>query len=316
MAKIIDYDTKNTSFVKVHEQLKTRGIENNDFMLELRNKKLKDTNPYFDRLMPNDVEMIRREARLNIWYFLRECCTLHMGYEPTGSSEKINLNMGLLAMAWLAEHGYSYLAELPRQLQKTTGSLFILQWFYMMGNSKKQYEVIGRNEDHKTLLCEKHAYEIVAPGYLVFTPNPQDRFDHPVWYGTAENLVEDITGSTKVCRMLVDDFYHFTNNKEAYEAWEKACKSRPVLMLTGTPHKVDSNSSDYLKFAREFSEDITVTWKNEWYDHPEDIPKDKIIKVKFLGEELVDDYAKYEERMRKGLRSDEIFDGEVLLKWD
>jgi hypothetical protein len=93
-------------------------------------------------------------------------------------------------------------------------------------------------------------------------------------------------------------------------------------MMTGTPHFVDDKSSDYLKFAKEFSTSITVPWDNRYYDYPEELAekyknnKNMIVQVKFPYTSLVDDPAKYEEIMRKALQDNDVYNSEVLMKWD
>ena len=49
--KSYQWNTRNTSFIELHKDLKALGIENNKFFLALYDKKLEDVDPY-DIVMP------------------------------------------------------------------------------------------------------------------------------------------------------------------------------------------------------------------------------------------------------------------------
>lgn len=66
-----DYDTNNSSFVKMSFYLQNKGIINSNFMLKLYNKELAKIDPYSESLSDKEKSMIIEECKKNIWYFFR-----------------------------------------------------------------------------------------------------------------------------------------------------------------------------------------------------------------------------------------------------
>ena len=70
--KSYQWNTSNQSFLELHRDLKSLGIQNNKFFLALYDKSLDGIDPY-SPVMPLEMQArIFRECMINPWYFLRE----------------------------------------------------------------------------------------------------------------------------------------------------------------------------------------------------------------------------------------------------
>ena len=69
---IIDYSTKNESFLKVAEVFHRMGVQNCAFHLSLLDQDLVGVDPFSEELSLLQKAKIARECKLNFWYYLRE----------------------------------------------------------------------------------------------------------------------------------------------------------------------------------------------------------------------------------------------------
>ena len=70
---IIDWNTKNKSFLRIAAVLKRMGIKNYYFMLALTQPELQGIDPHADNLDSITIQKILYECSVNYWYYLREC---------------------------------------------------------------------------------------------------------------------------------------------------------------------------------------------------------------------------------------------------
>ena len=96
---IPDVHTKNSSFLHYAGLLKTMGVSNHLWPLQLLNPKLKGINPRDPNLTPAQMAMIGIECKSNFFYFIREVMII------PGSDEleqvQFQANRGNMAMYWL-----------------------------------------------------------------------------------------------------------------------------------------------------------------------------------------------------------------------
>ena len=69
---IIDYETKNESFLRVAEIFYRMGVSNCAFHLSLLDPDLQGVDPYSEDLTLLQKAKIVRECKRNFWYYLRE----------------------------------------------------------------------------------------------------------------------------------------------------------------------------------------------------------------------------------------------------
>jgi hypothetical protein len=134
--KSYQWNTKNTSFIELHEDLKKLGIKNNKFFLALYDKTLMDVDP-FSIIMPLEVQArIFRECMINPWYFLREIARIPEDGKPIvaggGTAFRIDRNSAATWYLWL--NGIDHFSSKPRQCGKTQDALAKINYAYHFGS--------------------------------------------------------------------------------------------------------------------------------------------------------------------------------------
>ncbi|MFA7142827.1 MAG: hypothetical protein WC175_02455 [Candidatus Dojkabacteria bacterium] len=112
---LVQYTTKNVSFLSMYKYLKSRGKKNNKFFLRLYDKELMTVNPY--KVDSDELKArILREVSINPWYFYREIYRI----PEAGGYISFQLHKGNLAQLFLSHLNISFILELPRQTGKQT----------------------------------------------------------------------------------------------------------------------------------------------------------------------------------------------------
>lgn len=123
---IIDYTTKNTSFVRMAKVLNEMGVKNCLFMLVLHNPSLQGIDPFDEANLTAEQKMaIFIEARYNPWYYFRELCRI----PPKAGNEiiRFELNRASLALYWLFFNHIDVFLIMLRQVGKTIGMAALVQ---------------------------------------------------------------------------------------------------------------------------------------------------------------------------------------------
>ena len=131
---LLDYTTKNTSFLKMAIILNQMGIRNNKFFLALYDKELRGINPH--DLTDPSLELRQRiayECKINLWYFLRE--VVRVVSSGTDGIPYI-LNRANLAQAWIYLNSINGFLTIPRQIGKTIGMIAICLWYLYLAGRK------------------------------------------------------------------------------------------------------------------------------------------------------------------------------------
>ena len=107
--KLYDFGTMNRSFLQVAKDLKTVGIRNCYFMLEIKDPYLVTIDPYSVdehgrcNLTQEQVDRIILECKSNPWYYLREIARIP---DQGGTAVPYRANRGNIAQAWCIWKGY------------------------------------------------------------------------------------------------------------------------------------------------------------------------------------------------------------------
>lgn len=120
-----DYSTKNESFLKVHKLLKEKGIKNNDFMLELKDKSLLGIDTQDPNLSKEIKNKIKKECEENIWYYFREYLMVHL---PAGGSTHFQLSSLTSAMIYLFNKGRNQYVIAHRQSYKSHTADYLCEY--------------------------------------------------------------------------------------------------------------------------------------------------------------------------------------------
>lgn len=140
--KFYDVGTANKSFLQVAKDLKSLGIHNYYFMLEIYDYSLVNIDPHAKNLTRDQISRIITECTRNPWYYLREVCRIP---DQGGVGIPFKANRGNIAQTWLTLHGIDSWLCLPRQQGKTISFLCLLSWAYSFGTNNSTFIFINKD---------------------------------------------------------------------------------------------------------------------------------------------------------------------------
>lgn len=173
--KYYDFGTKNESFLMTAKELKTLGLKNWYFMLEVKypNIGVQDLDPYDPNLTQEDMGKILIECKQNPWFFFREVCKIPV--RGTGLVP-LYLHRAGCAAIWCFLHSIDFELVQPRQTYKTTVITAIMEYAVLF-----EYQNIDIPYMHKTeQRCEGNVgilrdYIMALPKFM----NPWANQKHP-----------------------------------------------------------------------------------------------------------------------------------------
>ena len=181
--RFYDFGTNNKSFLDVAESLKSIGIKNYYFMLEVKNPKVIGINPYDENITDDDIELVRDEVTKNMWYYLREVCRIpNLG----NTYSQFIANRGNIAQAWCFKHGIDSWLDLPRTRYKTMSALADQSWAYCFATTDTQFNFISSSSEcAKIKLAYMNKIISLLPKYLQYDSTDCDnkyvtQMKHPI----------------------------------------------------------------------------------------------------------------------------------------
>lgn len=129
------WNTTNKSFLELHKDLKTLGVQNNKFFLALYDKSLDGIDPY-SPVMPLEMQArIFRECVINPWYFLREIARVPEDGKPIapGGGTQFQIDRNSAATWYLFLNGIDHFSSKPRQCGKTVDAIAKINYAYHFG---------------------------------------------------------------------------------------------------------------------------------------------------------------------------------------
>ena len=133
--KSYQWNTSNQSFLELHRDLKSLGIQNNKFFLALYDKTLDGIDPY-SPVMPLEMQArIFRECMINPWYFLREIARVPEDGKPIapGGGTQFRIDRNSAATWYLFLNGIDHFSSKPRQCGKTVDAIAKINYAYHFG---------------------------------------------------------------------------------------------------------------------------------------------------------------------------------------
>lgn len=297
---LIDLGTSNKSFLQVAQDLKTLGIKNWYFMLEIYDYSLVNIDPYsvdtngHATLSQDQVTRIMTECMRNPWYYLRELSRIP---DPGGTAIRYIANRGNIAQAWCIFHGLDSWLCLPRQQGKTQSALASQAWMYSFGTSQSQFIFINKSgEDSKTNLRRLRDQIKFLPEYLRFESFVDDEgkitkatqnatlIRHPVNSNSiiTRSKATSYDMALSLARGLTAPIQHFdeaeftnfiktivSNSVSTYETAAARAKANGAMygrIFTCTPGDLDSKAGQE---AQEIL-DKTAKWTEKLYDMTEE----------------------------------------------
>lgn len=289
--KFYDFGTNNISFRQVAKDLKTVGIKNFYFMLEVKDPSVVYLDPYSPLLTKDAISRIVLECRRNMWYYIREVAQIP---EQGGTSVQYLANRGNIAQAWCFANGIDSYLNLPRQRGKTQSALCEIGWGYNYGTTNSQTIFVNKSgEDAKTNLRRIKDQLELLPNYMQFESvyNEEDgkmtkqvknatRMAHPI---TKNEIITKAKATSQesalnIARGLTAPIQHFDeveftsriktiiqNSAPTYEKASENAKKNGALygrLFTSTPGDLDTLP------GQEGLEIVSgcATWTEQMYD--------------------------------------------------
>lgn len=185
--KLYDFKSPNKSFLKVALELRTLGVKEYYFMLEVKNPVITTIDPWSPTITGEQIRWVILECVQNIWYFLREICMIP---EQGGLPMHYQAHRGNIAQAWCAIHGIDSDLNIPRQTGKTQSAIALFVWAYLFGTSDSQAVFLNKDEEaSKTNLTRLKTQLDLLPPYL--------RFDH-VYSEEDGKIIKEVKNAKKI----------------------------------------------------------------------------------------------------------------------
>lgn len=166
---IIDWETTNSSFLDLYNDLYKLGIKNNKFFLKLYDTDLIKINPY-QKNLPLELKIkIFVECVINPWYFLREVCRIPEDGTPieVGGGTQYKIDRNNLASWYLLLNGIDVYKSKPRQCGKTQDALAFLNYSYHFGTLSTNMSFFNKKaEDAQMNLSRLKSQRDMLPEYL------------------------------------------------------------------------------------------------------------------------------------------------------
>lgn len=164
--KYYDFDINNNpSFAITAKELQALGISNYYFMLEIKNPKLADINPFDKNINKNVVMAFMQEYMSNMWYFVRTAVRVRTdaGIMP------FCLHRGLAATMWCFERHFDNCLCQPRQTYKTTGTISgPIQWAFQFSQNMHMHFFGKETENTKRNLAHLKSDIELLPEWIQF----------------------------------------------------------------------------------------------------------------------------------------------------
>lgn len=139
---MIQYNTKNKSFLKMHYILKEMGIKNNVFFLQLYDESLLDIDPLDEDHLTDEQKLrVHIEISKNPWYYFREVVKIPM----TDTKLDFELHRGTLAILWTLLNDLKAYIILPRQCYKSYTVCVFYSWLIYWGSKNFSAAFFAQN---------------------------------------------------------------------------------------------------------------------------------------------------------------------------
>ena len=164
--KYYDFGCKNESFLLTAKELKSVGIKNYYFMLEIKNPRIADIDPFKPNPTRQEIELMMKEASTNMWYFGANCVRMRT---PKGVVP-FCLHRGLAAGFWCFLRHQDHCLTEPRQTYKTTGTIAVpLQWAFQLSRNLNMHFFGKETENTKRNLAHLKSNIELLPKWMQFT---------------------------------------------------------------------------------------------------------------------------------------------------
>ena len=163
--KYYDFGTKNKSFLQTAFELKELGIRNYYFMLEIKDPRVSDIDPFKKNITQQEVMALMQELKSNIWYYSRAVARIR----SDAGIVNFALHRGLAAAIWCFNKRFDSCLNEPRQTWKTSGTIAtICGWAFQLSQNLKMHFFGKESENTKRNLATLKDDIDLLPEWLQF----------------------------------------------------------------------------------------------------------------------------------------------------
>ena len=241
---MINKNTKNKSFISAWHYLQDQGVENNSFMLELKNKKLADFS--YDKFMNEERtkeqtielrDMILKEVKENIWFFFREIVRIPYNLEGFNSSNFDNsdlfgsipfhLTEKSLSLIYLYSKGVNIFLKKPDKDEETEFLFRLFEIYEIIKNPDSVMESFDSINSNERLYDLYYHFHNIIP--LVQSPEDFNKFvtsEYPTIY-IHNDTIKNIFFNVNINKMSDGRVYPIiTNFLKVHQQ-----KNKQIIML-------------------------------------------------------------------------------------
>lgn len=246
---IYDFNTTNESAIEVAKQLKDLGIENPYIHLQLYDKSLVGVDPFDEEhLTLRQKAKIKKEIRINLWYYLREIVRI----KETGGTTRYKFHRGNIAQTYCFLLNLDVIELLPRQNGKTIGAVCNYSWLYNFATINMDGIFSNKQlADSQLNIARLNSVTELLPSYLKTHLNEKTDTDNLDKIRCDENnnsikavpSPKDISSAEKIGRgntvacIWYDEFAFLKYNKRVFDAAAFAySKASEAAEENGAPH--------------------------------------------------------------------------------
>lgn len=314
--KYYDSGTNNKSFLQLAKDLRTTGIKNWYFMLEIKDPTLINVDPYVEdddgntKCTKDQIDRITLECINNPWYYLREIARIAAAGAPRGIPYLAN--KGNIAQAYCFLNGIDSWLCLTRQKGKTKSALSLQNWAYSFGTNNSTFIFVNKDADNaKTNLADFKSMISYLPQYLRYETYVTEDGKIEKGNDSATLLSHAVTknkikvrgkatspeSALSIARGLTAPIIHYdevefcpfidvivSNSVSTYEQAAKVSREMGCVygrIFTSTPGDIDTPPGK----AAEVLLNKTVQWREEFYD----MKPEEVNAILFGGEGNFDD---------------------------
>ena len=263
---IPDMRTTNRSFLELASLYRSMGVKNYYFHLALHTPELSGVDAHSPTLTLEQKAMIRDEAELNYWYYLREIARI----APNASTEKIQFkaNRANISLFWSFLNHIDYLLIQPRQTGKSVSTDTLSNWLLLFRSVNTGMILITKDDDLRARnIARMKKMRFLLPEWLVVNDKNDANNSYMLTYNTRRNNYTSVVGqndeerANKVGRGATVPFLHidegpFINYADVMlpAALASASAARAEAerngmefgnIFTTTAGKIDSRSGGY-----------------------------------------------------------------------
>ena len=163
--KYYDFGTANKSFLQTALELKELGVKNYYFMLEIKDPRVANIDPFKPNITKQEVMILMQELKSNIWYYSRAVARIR----SDAGIVHFALHRGLAAAIWCFDKRFDLCLNEPRQTWKTSGTIAtICGWAFQLSQNLKMHFFGKESENTKRNLATLKDDIDLLPEWLQF----------------------------------------------------------------------------------------------------------------------------------------------------